>query len=1771
MRLRLNTTLRAALIAAVVSVTSTAYSGNIGETVTPYTQPQYGGTEHKWTGAAGTTDSRTDGNWTNGKPARTTTDGPVLVFDGADVMLTNVDGGVNTSDRGGIKVTNNSIVTANSLLGQWAGSVYVEKGSVLTTSYSNQLKNTESTAAANIYIDGTLNLTGSNNLNFNDGNDYQNWHIGEEGIINITNSNGNVTKGSKTWNLEFVVNDTAKSYAKEIIGREKSDAALQTKTVLTCSNAIALSNVNTYRVINTDNKLLGDETTTGQEKAAKLRLDGKNWVVDYFVEGYTAATLTWNGGNNGVWEDLDTGWTLNDNAATFISDNDDSVVFGSAGSKEVAINSAIVVKDVTVRDSGYAFNISSDGSLTAKSLTMEEGATLSMAGGTTSVSGAVTIVAEGALKVASDATLKVTNENTAKALMKGNKVDNKGTFELGADVTFDSTTTTTMAGKLAVAAGKKLTLGTSTNQAINFASFDALVLKQGANIDTKAQSVAIKNLTANNSTITISDAPGQTGGIPTGNSVDLQGTTTLAGNLTIDSGWKYRINIAELTGAGDLKLTGGNEQHHAIIGNASNRSINVTNKMNSVEFTGSVNLTGALTVNGATSATGSGTMTVGGLVGSAALNVTNGVTFNVAQGGNYSYTGTMTVGGPITKTGEGTQAISGLNLHTALEVQAGTLVLNGVTQTTGASITVGATGTLTLGGTVTFVANKAISVTQGGTVNWDSAVVFNLDGLQAQELSGKHVYTLFSGADVNLSTLTIDNITMTGGAIGKNWEFGTNGTISYTSVAANVWTDDSGNGRWNYVDANWSKGVFAPNDVARFEGAGIDVMINAAVEAGGIQIADGASVALSEDWFEEGSLSSPSLEIGEGATLNMLISIGGIQQYSLGEEATWVVAADQTLAAGTGTNDGTIQVVDTATLTISGTATADDWAGIKNGGTVVVDLGGAEAKINMNAASTGTLDVNNGTVDYRSALGAQTLKLGNGTKLLFGNNDGTTDAPEFTNDIVLGGNATIQVWGSSKHSAVTISGDVTGAGYTLTKEDGNQNLTFSGKVNIGGLTTAANGNGTIIFNGGEGSLGTITTKGTSTIKFSAKDGAKNEYTFDSFAMSPDSSDATRWLVVDSGVTVHGTGSSVGDSSTIHSGWGVKSGGLEVNGVLTTDSTIGLEANNQTAYIKGSGIINTAGLNLCNGSTTYIQDGITINITSDKGIYARNTSAAAGSIHLKKATLQATTADWEFKVGRAEDPVTLEDSTDGTTFDAAAERTITISKALGGDGKLVKAGEGTVILKAANSYAGGTDIKAGTVKASNDSALGSAGTVTIAEGAALEVDAALNLGDRLQSSGSITVNEGKSLTLAEGSSIYETITNAGTVNLTAVTLGDGFEEKGGGDGYFDVAGNKLADDTANHYVGTNESYVQVVNNAQGATSTGTAVWKEQTISLETDGRIVTGEGSPTYDTFYIVADSENISDIAKNPTTAIEVSAGALVIDAATTGIDITVTDEGTITGEHADATQIGIAKEGWAHYTKPVETSGVKFTAAQDDDVLIVNNGETTQKYTVADRNMAVAAQTLEMTKDDGNVTVSNAVYVDEIVNTTGKVLTLNNVEEVVELTNMNITGSTAELSYVYGEQQVAEATVSISGVLKGGEATLLANLTLVGGSTLDVDGGAGKALTLGSTLTFDFTDGGLVNLDEDTIAALNALEVGQSLDLIKALQGTPLAYDGAAAGAQWYGDLFYRADGLLGDYQVYAQGDAFGLTKVSNVPEPTTGTLSLLALAALAARRRRK
>ena len=474
-------------------------------------------------------------------------------------------------------------------------------------------------------------------------------------------------------------------------------------------------------------------------------------------------------------------------------------------------------------------------------------------------------------------------------------------------------------------------------------------------------------------------------------------------------------------------------------------------------------------------------------------------------------------------------------------------------------------------------------------------------------------------------------------------------------------------------------------------------------------------------------------------------------------------------------------------------------------------------------------------------------------------------------------------------------------------------------------------------------------------------------------------------------------------------------------------------------------------------------------------------------------------------------------------------------------------------------------------------------------------------------GAITVGDGAFATFND-LHITRAITSTGTVTFNNDSLEvTGFQVQGGAEGYFDVNGEFTTG--GNGYEGKQESYLTIVD---GGTVIGemTVTQEGDTYSLSDSGNATKGDGWVHYDTYYLTS-GELLTSALENETTTVVMSGGVLTADTtlenvAATGGKIVIEQGVTIASITADNTEIQgkvapenvtIAQESYVVFDDGIEEdNGLRFSKAT-----VLNYGEDAP-YSSDNSYMMVAAEQLTLVsvaEQPEIVEVANTLQVSSITNNSSSLLVIDSLY-VDELASVEATGGSislmaglmpvANMTIAEGksvmlldpfsqEQEILEGTVTITESLTAGGGTLLANLNLVDGSTLDLQTGEGAmaALTLGSNLAF--VDGAIVNLDATTLAKLDNLVMGSPdnyLELIHAAQGTTLTYGEGGLDNyddMWFGQLFDRTAGeytLKGDFKVVATGETFGLTKVSNVPEPTTGTLSLLALAALAARRRK-
>lgn len=355
MRLHLPPPLRSALIASLVSFAGfSSFSAQAATSADFWQAPAFGGTEFTWTGGGDDNAVGTAGNWEGGAaPSRPGDTGPHLIFNDVNVTVTGTP--PSTSDQGGISVTGNSNVTVG--MGPYAGSIFVGSGSTLSTSFGTQIKNSEAEGHANVYVDGTLNLTTpSGNLNFGNGpgagNHY--WHIGLNGLVNLANTS-TVTKKGKTWNVEVVVENGKEDTS--LTNRTLNSEALLTRKFMSTGDNLEgfLDELRIWKKTGDDSyDSLAQVNSADQLGADNFLLvsTGSGLYLQYKGTGYDAETLVWNS-DSGIWNDKGTGWyKKGDTQKTNTSFlNGDSVIFTAAeGVKTVTFSGNIDVNSMTFED-----------------------------------------------------------------------------------------------------------------------------------------------------------------------------------------------------------------------------------------------------------------------------------------------------------------------------------------------------------------------------------------------------------------------------------------------------------------------------------------------------------------------------------------------------------------------------------------------------------------------------------------------------------------------------------------------------------------------------------------------------------------------------------------------------------------------------------------------------------------------------------------------------------------------------------------------------------------------------------------------------------------------------------------------------------------------------------------------------------------------------------------------------------------------------------------------------------------------------------------------------------------------------------------------------------------------------------------------------------------------------------------------------------------------------------------------------------------------------
>ncbi|MCQ2366397.1 MAG: hypothetical protein MJ056_04465 [Akkermansia sp.] len=1058
MKLRINAKLRAALIAAISTV---GFTLTQAQAATQYSTPTYGGAEYVWHGDHWEYPEGTTVN----EIARVNNKGGVMVIEDAGTV-SNPVGVKDTSDYGGVKVTGATDFTTN--LGGWAGSIYVGEGSALSANYGVDLKTTEQGNAATVYVDGTLTITGRSNLSMNDGNGSHNWYIGEEGFINLSGITG-VSKGSRAWNFQLSV-DPGEQF--DLTGYTNRTLGGQLTKKFMSTGADLYGQVASFAVF-----------------CDGVEMDSSKYTINHDASGmsvtYDAATaikkmsLTWAGGE-AAWEVKGTNWTDAAGTTTSFASGDD-VTFTGSGNKAI-VNGAIEAGAITV-NGGTTIDTTADGaSLTANSLTIGAGGSLTLAG-TAAIGGAVSVADANALVIGEGSMLKVAGE-TAKSLIQGTQVANGGTVEVAGGMSFNSSATSKMGGTLAIAAGQTLTLGTNKdNQVYDLTSLDALVLGKGANINTKAKTVTIKNLTVNGTTINQQDTlDANTVGL------DLKGTTTLAGDLTITGDWKYKMNIDALAGSGSLTLTGGQQEHRAVIGSADINSITVTNKMNETWLDGAVKLSGTLALNGGTTYAGeNGSLTVGGLTGSNALKLANGITFTGT--GNYTYSGTLTsTGGQIVKQGTGSQTIGGTSLFRTIDVQAGTLVLNGsyaIDSITDGDVTenyIGVDGQQhEEGGFYLQSGTKTVYAVAESGANLDlSHAVFTYGGSDVTAQVVKGSFTI-PGGEPNYSVLYVnkDTVDYTAHAQYAQEKGATITSVVVKDGATVDLGENSTIANLQYAATGITAGIAGKGSITAFTGTGaLDLKEGAVLTLADQTLGSNQTLVTSG----EGTLSMQNLKVNGGGAVATIGSNATLHQITMGS-GTVNLNGDITMerfVLSLENSASTMNIGKGATVHVKGTTLSvhnneasfmvSNWNQVNTlniEGTLIAEAGisSRDGKANLNVKDGGTLELHQGLLYMKNTAQYTNINVeSGGTLLTAGNANDQAGAGLHVN---LNNGSTLKGYYAEGVDTAAIAQTLTLAGtVTIDAGEAGKTLQINSDIDDEGVAIVKKGAGELVLNGG---------------------------------------------------------------------------------------------------------------------------------------------------------------------------------------------------------------------------------------------------------------------------------------------------------------------------------------------------------------------------------------------------------------------------------------------------------------------------------------------------------------------------------------------------------------------------------------------------------------------------------------------------------------------------------------------------------------------------------
>jgi fibronectin-binding autotransporter adhesin len=1266
----------------------------------------------------------------------------------------NLNGGGKLQATASLALDNSGANQRNIVVGSGGGSLEtVTSGHILTV--SGIISGTGNLTASGA---GTLLLTGSNTLNgavtINAGSTLRQGNGGAGGSLSGTS--GIINNGALIFNRS----------GTHIYSSIMSGSGSFTKDG---SSTLTLTGTNTYTgatIISAGTLQLGDGFTDGSiagssgitNNSALIYNLAASETCSHVISGTGtltktgAGTLTLSGTNTYTGVTTISGGTLNIAADSGL------------GTAPVTVTAGRLVLSGGTLAATDSFTVDSKrGITTGGSLNVATGKTLTY-GGIAAGTGTLTKTGAG--------TLVLTGSNS----YTGATTISTGTLQIG-----DGTTNGSLAANAAVTANGALiyNVASATSQTAALSlSGSGTVTKSGAG------TLVFIGQSSFSGAVTIEAGTLQIGGVVI-NDVTYNGSLGNATSITNNGTLVNKNNVANstfsrvLAGTGDFIMDGGSLNTLTMSG--ANTYSGATTVTSGTLKLGNAAALGT-TATGTTVASGAALDLLGQTVGDEALTLSGtgisagGALINsdgtaASLSGNISLAANSSVGGSgeitlsgeisgssmnLTKVGIGILTLSGTNTYTGTTtLSGGTLNITG-SLASGSSVAVASgttlTGTGTVGGTVTVATGTSIIIAGNGisgTLNVNGGLIFDGTGTI-------HIGTLTNYTS-SAALAVAGNLTLSGGvgAVTLALPNGAVSTGTYHLVGhSNSLADLSGLTVTGPDIGNRQSAALANNTGM------IDYVVSGAVPYwSGIQ---------STEWSTN--------------------TITGDKNWKLdtNNSPTDFLASDTVLFNDNATNttaDITVDDVTPVSVSVSGSKnfTFTGSKAIAGTGSLTID-------------STGSLTISTAnTFSGGSSLNAGTLKLGTATALGSGSvtlNGGTlssdsSTARSLSNNLAIGGNVTlgnatnngaltfsgtVDLDGVTKvltvDSAVTLSGVISGTNGGLWKT-GTGTITLSNTNTYTGDTTLAAGTLAINSSSSLGASGSMLVfSGSSTLQINTGFTAARDYLINSGVTG--TIDTQAYTFTNSGI-ISGAGAltKTGAGTRIMTGLNSYTG-------MTTVSQGTMQAGDGTTdgYFGSGGITNNATLIYNNNAAllSYPLDISGYGTFEKKGsgnLTFTGTKTYSGATIISSGTLQ---------LGDGTEDGSIASSTSITNNSTVLYNLIgssSYANVISGSGTLTKTGAGTLTLSGSNTYTGQTTISGGTLGVSSNANLGA-----VATGATIN----LNGGTLQASTNDITLdNSGENkrgIVLGSGGGTFDTATSNKTLTVTGAISGSGALTKTG---------------------------------------------------------------------------------------------------------------------------------------------------------------------------------------------------------------------------------------------------------------------------------------------------------------------------------------------------------------------------------------------------------